>query len=141
MKLTTNQILEVCKVLPLGDTFIYTILHKSLNNNNILELSYRETSVLKSIAEDNKKIKDLLFPSEDINLFDTCSKDDMRSIRYALLDGTAGNLQLCTNDWERIISGPREDLKNKSLWVSNACKVILHYTNVGNTIIEIIKKR
>lgn len=130
MKITTNQILEICKLLPSGDSFIYTILHKSLNNNNILELSYYETSVLKSIAEYNKKIKDLLFPIEDTNLFGMCSKNDMRSIKCALLDGTNGNLQLCTD----------EDLKNKSLWVSNSCKVILHYTNTGCTIIEIIKK-
>ena len=140
MKITTNQILEICKLLPQGDSFIYTILHKSLNNNNILELSYYETSVLKSIAEYNKKIKDLLFPIEDTNLFGMCSKNDMRSIKCALLDGTNGNLQLCTDDYKNIISGPREDLKNKSLWVSNSCKVILHYTNTGCTIIEIIKK-
>ena len=139
MKITTNQILEICKLLPSGDSFIYTILHKSLNNNNILELSYYETYVLKSIAEYNK-IKDLLFPIEDTNLFGMCSKNDMRSIKCALLDGTNGNLQLCTDDYKNIISGPREDLKNKSLWVSNSCKVILHYTNTGCTIIEIIKK-
>ena len=140
MKITTNQILEICKLLPSGDRFIYIILHKSLNNNNILELSYYEISVLKSIAEYNKKIKDLLFPIEDVNIFDICSKNDMRSIKCALLDGTNGKLQLCTDDYKNIISGPREDLKNKSLWVSNSCKVILHYTNTGCTIIEIIKK-
>lgn len=140
MKLTTNQILEVCKLLPLGDSFIYSILHKSLNNNNILELSYYETSVLKSIAEYNKKIKDLLFPIEDVNIFDICSKNDMRSIKCALLDGTNGKLQLCTDDYKNIISGPREDLKNKSIWVCSSCKVILHNTDDGNTIIEIIKK-
>lgn len=147
MKITRKFIREAC--LPLE---IYSYL---INIASTLENVFQDEIVLSKIQEATlinmlKKyppVKDLfieegIIEEEDKNPFKKdLSCEDLNNLRQALYDTFNGqSVDVSYGSEMNIVAGPRDDLRERSLYVDKDYEVILHPTKYEGTVIEIRKK-